>query len=44
MKSYVEHPSIRLVGKCWEIRKYLNLIMQNENKGLTLIEFLQKHN
>jgi hypothetical protein len=40
MKSYTAEQQIRLVGKVWEIKRYLNQAVQKSNEELKLTEFL----
>jgi hypothetical protein len=40
MKSYTAEQQIRLVGKAWEIKRYLNLAAQKSNEELKFTEFL----
>jgi hypothetical protein len=41
MKSYTAEQQIRLVGKAWEIKRYLNLAAQKSNEELKFTEFLK---
>ncbi|NEW06164.1 Z-ring formation inhibitor MciZ [Paenibacillus sp. SYP-B3998] len=38
MKSYISDRQIRLVGKAWEIKRYLQLMLQQTDKDVTLID------
>jgi hypothetical protein len=40
MKSYTAEQQIRLVGKVWEIKRYLNQAAQKSHEELKLTEFL----
>jgi hypothetical protein len=40
MKSYTAEQQIRLVGKAWEIKRYLNQAAQKTNEELKFSEFL----
>jgi hypothetical protein len=40
MKSYTAEQQIRLVGKVWEIKRYLNQAAQKSHEELKFTEFL----
>jgi hypothetical protein len=40
VKSYTSQQHIRLVGKAWEIRRYLNRMAQTSKTDVTLAEYL----
>lgn len=42
MKSYVTDQQIRLVGKAWEIRRHLRMLLFKAGAQLTLADYLQE--
>jgi hypothetical protein len=40
MKSYTSEQQIRLVGKVWEIKRYLNKALQNSGGKLKFTDYL----
>ncbi|MEC0245669.1 Z-ring formation inhibitor MciZ [Paenibacillus chitinolyticus] len=40
MKNYTASESLRLVGKAWEIKQYLQLAVQKGGRDLPLVVFL----
>jgi hypothetical protein len=40
LKSYASQQHFRLVGKVWEIKRYLNQMTQQKSGALTLAEYL----
>lgn len=40
MKSYVAESQFRLVGKAWEIKRQLRLMLQQGGQSITLIDYL----
>lgn len=41
MKSYVSDRQIRLVGKVWEVKRYLQQTLQQADRDLTLLDYVQ---
>lgn len=39
MKSYIAEKQIRLVGKAWEIKRQLELMVQQGGPNITLIDY-----
>ncbi|MBD0380675.1 Z-ring formation inhibitor MciZ [Paenibacillus sedimenti] len=39
MKSYVTDRQIRLVGKAWEIKRHLQVLLQQAGKDVKLIDY-----
>jgi len=42
MKTYMSEGQIRLVGRVWEIRKFLKLAQQHITSDVSLLEYLSK--
>ncbi|MNL85080.1 hypothetical protein D3C87_2132660 [compost metagenome] len=42
MKSYVTDHQIRLVGKAWEVKRCLHVMLQNVNKEVTLRDYVNQ--
>lgn len=40
MKSYVTERQIRLVGKAWEIKHHLKLMLQQGGNSITLMDYV----
>ncbi|SDO08285.1 Protein of unknown function [Paenibacillus sp. yr247] len=40
MKSYVTDRQIRLVGKAWEIKRQLQLMLQQGGSNITLMDYV----
>jgi hypothetical protein len=40
MKSYVTDRQIRLVGKAWEIKRQLQLMLQQSGDNITLLDYV----
>ncbi|TXK83491.1 Z-ring formation inhibitor MciZ [Paenibacillus sp. N3.4] len=40
MKSYVTDRQIRLVGKAWEIKRHLQLMLQQGGNNITLADYV----
>ncbi|WP_084159952.1 Z-ring formation inhibitor MciZ [Paenibacillus alginolyticus] len=40
MKSYVTDRQIRLVGKAWEIKRQLQLMLQQGGHTITLVDYV----
>lgn len=41
MKSYVSDKQIRLVGKAWEVKHQLQLMLQHGDPAITVAQYLQ---
>jgi hypothetical protein len=41
MKTYTTDTQIRLVGKAWEIRRYLKMALQRTDRSLLLSDYLK---
>jgi hypothetical protein len=41
MKSYLDHQSLHLVGKAWEIRHYLRKLLATHQQE-TIVDYLSK--
>ncbi|MFD0694918.1 Z-ring formation inhibitor MciZ [Paenibacillus sp. GCM10027628] len=41
MKSYVTDHQFRLVGKAWEIKRHLQVLLQQAGKDVRLIDYVR---
>ncbi|TDF99264.1 Z-ring formation inhibitor MciZ [Paenibacillus piri] len=42
MKTYMSEEAVRLVGRVWEIRRFLKQAQQRTTTDITLLEYLSK--